>query len=87
MQNTGSVYEITCEPGAYEELKKTLQAKEIPTEVTEISMVPQNTVPVSDEQTASKIISLMEAIDDHDDVQNTSANFDIADDIMAKISQ
>jgi len=86
MQNTGSVYELTCEPDAYEELKKTLQEKEIPAEVAEISMVPQNTVPISDEGTARKIISLMEAFEDHDDVQNTSANFDIPDEIMGRVS-
>lgn len=86
MQNTGSVYEITCEPNAYEELKKTLQEKNIPTEVTEISMVPQSSVPISDEHTAKRIISLMEAFEDHDDIQNTSANFDIPDEIMERIS-
>jgi len=86
MQNTGEVFEITCEPGAYEELKKTLKEREIPTEVAEISMVPQNTVPVNDEGTAKKIISLMEVFEDHDDVQNTYANFDIPDEIVNAIS-
>jgi YebC/PmpR family DNA-binding regulatory protein len=86
MQSTGSVYEITCDPDAYEKLKKTLQEKEIPMEVAEISMVPQNTVPISDGHTAKKIISLMEAFEDHDDVQNTYANFDIPDEVMANIS-
>ncbi len=86
MQNTGEVFEITCEPDAYEELKKTLKEKEIPTEVAEISMVPQNTVPVNDEETAKKIISLMDAFEDHDDVQNTYANFDIPDEIVSRIS-
>jgi YebC/PmpR family DNA-binding regulatory protein len=86
MQNTGSVFEITCDPDAYEELKKVLTEKEIPMEVTEISMVPQNMVPVSDSNTARKIISLMDALEDHDDVQNTFSNFDIPEDIMAEIS-
>jgi YebC/PmpR family DNA-binding regulatory protein len=86
MQNTGSVYEIICEPSAYEKLKKTLQEKEIPTEVAEISMVPQNTVAVSNAATAKKIISLMEALEDHDDVQNAYSNFDIPDEIMASMS-
>jgi len=86
MQNTGPVYELTCDPAAYEELKKTLQEKEIPTELAEISMMPQNTVPVNDEQIARKIISLMEAFEDHDDIQNTSANFDIPDEIIAQLS-
>jgi YebC/PmpR family DNA-binding regulatory protein len=85
MENTGRVYEITCEPSAYEKLKKTLHEKEIPIEVAEISMVPQNTVPVQDQNTAKKIISLMEALEDHDDVQNTFSNFDIPDEVMSSV--
>ena len=86
MQNTGEVFEITCDPDAYEELKKTLQEKEIATEVAEISMVPQNTIEINDEHKARRIISLMEAFEDHDDVQNAYANFDIPDEIIARIS-
>jgi YebC/PmpR family DNA-binding regulatory protein len=86
MQAVGEVFEITCEPGAYEELKKTLQEKEIPIEVAEISMVPQTTIDIADEHIAKRIISLMEAFEDHDDVQNTYANFDISEEIIAKIS-
>ena len=86
MQAVGEVFEITCEPGAYEELKKTLQEKEIPIEIAEISMVPQSTIDISDEHTAKRIISLMEAFEDHDDVQNTYANFDISEEIIAQIS-
>ena len=86
MQAVGEVFEITCEPGAYEELKKTLQEKEIPIEVAEISMVPQSTIDIADEHTAKRMISLMEAFEDHDDVQNTYANFDIPEEIIAQIS-
>ena len=86
MQNTGELFEITCEPGAFENLKKALEQKEITTEVAEISMVPQSTVVISDEQTAKRIISLMEAFDDHDDVQNAYANFNIPDEIVSRVS-
>jgi YebC/PmpR family DNA-binding regulatory protein len=86
MQAVGDVLEITCEPGVYEELKKTLLEKEISTEVAEISMVPQTTIDIADEHIAKRIISLMEAFEDHDDVQNTYANFDIPEEIIAKIS-
>lgn len=86
MQTMGEVYEITCEPAAYEELKKALQDSEIATEVAEISMVPQSTIEINDEHVAGRIVSLMEAFDDHDDVQNAYANFDIPDEIMNKIS-
>ena len=86
MENTGEVFEITCEPSAYEVLKTALEEKEIPIEVAEISMVPQNTIDISDEMVAKRIISLMDAFDDHDDVQNAYANFDIPDEIIAKVS-
>jgi YebC/PmpR family DNA-binding regulatory protein len=86
MQNTGEVYEITCDPAAYEKLKEALKENEITTQVAEISMVPQNTIPINDPAAAKKIISLMEGFEDHDDVQNTYANFDIPDEIVSRIS-
>ena len=86
MENMGEVFEITCDTTAYEKLKAALKDKDIATEIAEISMVPQNTVPVSDQTTAKKIVSLMEAFEDHDDVQNTYANFDIPDETMSSIS-
>ena len=86
LQNTGELFEITCDPAAYEQLKNTLEEKDIAIQVAEISMVPQNTVPVEDAATAKKIISLMDDFEDQDDVQNTYANFDIPDEVMNNIS-
>lgn len=86
VKTEGEISEITCSPAAFEDLKKALQENEIPTEVAEISMVPQTTVAISDKHTAERIVSLMEAFDDHDDVQNAYSNFDIPDEIMEKIS-
>jgi YebC/PmpR family DNA-binding regulatory protein len=86
MENTGEVFEITCDPASYDELKKALEDKEIPMDVAEISMMPQNMVEISDEAVAKRIVSLMEAFDDHDDVQNAYANFDIPDEVMVKLS-
>jgi len=86
MQNTGEVYEITCDPDAYERLKEALNQREIPTQVAEISMVPQSTIQISDQSTARKIIALMDAFEDHDDVQNTYANFDIPDEIVSAVA-
>ena len=85
MVNTGEVYELTCDPNAYGELKKTLEEKEIPTEVAEISMVPQSTVAINSIETAKKILALMEDFEDHDDIQEVYANFDIPDDILKQI--
>lgn len=86
VKTVGNVTEIVCTPVAFEGLKKALQDNEIPTEVAEISMIPLTTVPIADQHTAERIVSLMETFDDHDDVQNAYANFDIPDEIMSKIS-
>jgi len=85
MTNTGEVYEITCDPSAYEHLKKALEEKGIPIQSADISMVPQTMVPIATPEAARKVINLMEAFDDHDDVQNAYANFDIPEEVMAKV--
>jgi YebC/PmpR family DNA-binding regulatory protein len=85
MQTIGSVYEITCDPSAYDELVAALREKEIPMEMAELSMVPQTTIEIADADTARKILKLMEGIDDYDDVQNTYSNFDISEDIVASL--
>ena len=85
MENVGEVFELTCDPAAYEELKETLKGKEIPMELAEISMVPQNTVPIENSETARKILALMEEFEDHDDIQNVYANFDIPDEIISQL--
>jgi YebC/PmpR family DNA-binding regulatory protein len=85
LKNTGDVFEITCEPAAFEQLKKAIEAEKITMQVAEISMIPQTMVPVSDPETARKILAMMESFEDHDDVQNVYANFDIPDEIIAKV--
>lgn len=52
---------------------------------SELSRIPQNTIEVTDEKTASSILKLLEKIEEHDDVQNVYANFDISDDILQKL--
>jgi len=49
----------------------------------ELTLVAQNLIEVSGESEAKKVLRLMDAIDDHDDVQNVYANFDIPDEILA----
>ncbi len=80
----GDTYEILCEAEVFDDVKQALAEKEIATEVAEISQVPSNTIEL-DEAGARKMLALMEALDDHEDIQNAYANFDISDDIMAKI--
>ncbi|MFH0962639.1 MAG: YebC/PmpR family DNA-binding transcriptional regulator [Planctomycetota bacterium] len=74
MERVGSSYELTCLPAAFERLKAGLAAGRIPMGVCEITMIPQNVVEL-DEDSGRKVLSLMEKLEDHDDVQNVYANF------------
>ena len=85
METAGDAFELTCEPAAYEQLRNALQENEITADVSELSIIPQNTILVDDIDMAKKIITLIEAFEDHDDVQNVYANFDIPDEIMDKL--
>lgn len=78
-------YEITCSVENFETIKKTLREKEIPIRLAEFSHIPSNTVTIDDEQGARKILAMMEALEDQDDVQNVFANFDIPEEIMKKL--
>jgi YebC/PmpR family DNA-binding regulatory protein len=87
MEKNGDVFEITCQPGAFEALKTNIKDNQIPTQVAEISMVPENNVKVEDPDTARKVVGLMEDFEEHDDIQNVYTNFDIPDEIMQQIER
>ena len=76
-------YEIFTAPNAMESIVETLKAKGIEPESAEVSMIPQNTVKVEGKN-AQQVLKLMEALDDHDDVQHVYANFDMEESEMAE---
>ena len=86
IENTGEVYEVTCAPEAYNELKAALEEKNLPLENAEITRVPETTVKVEDPDVAQRIMALIDEFEDHDDVQEVYANFDIPDEILDKLS-
>ena len=72
---------------AYEELNQVRTAfeeKEIPVENSEVTMIPQNSIKVEG-KAAEQMIRVMDVLDEHDDIQNVHANFDISDDEMERI--
>jgi len=80
------VWEITCEPAAYESLKAALAEAGVEPQSSELSMVPSATVTV-DAANGKKVLNLVEALEDQDDVQSVYSNFDIPDEVMAAISE
>jgi YebC/PmpR family DNA-binding regulatory protein len=82
----GDLFEITCRAGAFGAVKQALADRGIETESGEIALVPNNSVTVEGDK-ARSVLSLMEALEDHDDVQNVYANFDVPDKVMAEIEK
>ena len=85
VESSGDTHEILC---AMEELHNVAAALEGalgPPPSAQIVWKPQNEISV-DEETAEKVLRMMEALDDLDDVQNVYANFDIANEILEKLS-
>jgi YebC/PmpR family DNA-binding regulatory protein len=79
----GTNYTVTTEPHDLGLVRDALEQHSLKVLSAELTLVPQNVVPVTDETEAKKVLRLMDAIDDHDDVQNVYANFDIADELLA----
>ena len=71
-----STYEIYTSPNAFDSVLNALKEKNIQTASAEISMIPQTHVKVEG-KAAQQVIKLMEALDEHDDVQHVYGNFDI----------
>jgi len=78
-------FEVSCEVAAFSAVKQALADKEIVTLSGQIAMVPSTTIAVGDVSLARKLLTLMEAFEDHDDVQKIFANFEISEDILAEV--
>jgi transcriptional/translational regulatory protein YebC/TACO1 len=79
------MFEVTTAPEALEDVKAALDAAAIPVASAEVTMVPQNTLTVRGRD-AEQTLKLLEALEDHDDVQKVSANADIPQDEVERLS-
>lgn len=75
---------VSCAPEQYEEVRDELAAAGFDIESAEVTMQPQNTVPVEGSD-AKRLLQLLDALEDHDDVQDVYANFDISDEALQAI--
>jgi YebC/PmpR family DNA-binding regulatory protein len=81
LERQDDTFEITTPPDALEAVRAALEARGIKVESAEVEMVPSTTVQIEGEN-ARRMLKLMDALEDHDDVQKVAANFDIAADIL-----
>jgi YebC/PmpR family DNA-binding regulatory protein len=79
-----SGHEIYASPESYREVAKALESKFGEPRKAALTWKPQNTVAVDDE-TGEKLLKLIDMLNDHDDVQNVFANFEVSDALVAKM--
>jgi YebC/PmpR family DNA-binding regulatory protein len=80
VRNEGEVYEVITVPTAYLKVKDALSAAKIPIEASEITNMPNATVAIGAEQ-AQKLLKLIDALEDNDDVQTVSHNAEIPESV------
>ena len=80
----GETFEVTCAVEMFQQVSDALESRGIPTEVAEISRIPANTVEL-DADSGRKVLKLVEALEDQDDVQSVTANYNIPDAVMEEV--
>jgi transcriptional/translational regulatory protein YebC/TACO1 len=82
----GSSYVVTGTPESLTPVRTALEAAGFAIESVSLAMVPKTTVAVSDEGVARRIVSLVEGLEDTEDVQDVYANFDIPETVLEAVA-
>ena len=81
----GDTWQITTAPADLHRVRDALVAASIPTTSADLTMLPTTVVSLTDETSARAVLRIIDALEDHDDVQNVDANFDIPDDVLQAV--
>jgi|TARA_X000000950_G_scaffold121528_1_gene152372 YebC/PmpR family DNA-binding regulatory protein len=79
-------YEIICETSQYDRLAEAFEKAGIETDSSELAYLPNNLVPISDEDTARKIFKLIETLEDLEDVKAVHGNYDMDEALLEELS-
>jgi YebC/PmpR family DNA-binding regulatory protein len=81
----GDSWRVTTPPTELHAVRTALDDAGIPVDSSDLTMVPQTTVPLDTAESAKKVLRLIDALDEHEDVQAVHANFDIPDAILETV--
>ena len=82
VEDLGGSWQVTCPPGEVGPVRAALEAAGLAVDSAEATLVPTTAVPVAEEGEARRVLRLVDALEDLDDVQNVYANFDIPDAVI-----
>lgn len=85
MTSDEEFFEVTCQPQDFDKVRTGLTNSKVKVESGELTLLPKNTVKVEDADVARKIMTLVDELEDNDDVQDVYTNFDIPDEILKKL--
>jgi transcriptional/translational regulatory protein YebC/TACO1 len=85
VKDEDDIFEVVTTVEEFEKVKERLELEKITIASAQVTMLPKNTVDV-DEKNLEQILKLTEELEDHDDVQSVSANFNIPSELMEKAS-
>lgn len=85
VQSLGDAFELTCDPAAFGAVRQALEAAGIKPESAEVSMVASSQVNLAGAE-AERMLKLIEALEDHDDVQAVHSNFEVSEADMTRLS-
>ena len=82
VSDLGDSWQVTCAPSTLGEVRESLEGAGYKVSSAELTMVPNTMIPLNEEAEARKVLRVVDALEDMDDVQNVYANFDIPDAIL-----
>ncbi len=82
LKRAGNNFEITCDPAHFNKVQEALSRQHIAATTAELTQLPKSPMDV-EADTARKVLHMMEALDEHDDVQNVYSNMNISDEVLA----
>lgn len=85
MEANDEGFTLYSEPSDLDTLQKALEEAKYVVENAEVSMIAKTPVEISDAEAARKVLRLIDALEEHDDVQNVYSNFEIPDEIASQI--
>ena len=83
----GDTWRVTTAPTETNAVREALENSGIEVSSTDLTYLPQNLVELSSSGEAAQVMAVMDALDDHDDVQGVYANFDVSDEVLAELTQ
>ena len=86
IEQDGSSFQVTTAPESLTAVREAIEAAGFTIESVDVTMVPKTTVAVEDESAAKKIVRLMDALEENDDVQDVYANFDIPERVLEAVA-